>query len=157
MRSYQVFQAMSPEQAQGFFRRLSDEAPQLFRQTVAAAAGALKARPNYLLRQPFDKQVANVRRALSRVSSDAAAGEVLAVYFLEHRKPLLIEWLDTAGVSHEDGTLKDDEPAQPDEAALQAALDQFRNQDDDPDRPLLLEAFAAQPAVEWPALEKSLR
>jgi hypothetical protein len=90
------------------------------------------------------------------VAANVVSGEILAVYFLECRRPLLVEWLDSVGLEHEDGTLAADTPPQPAEAELERAVERFRAADDDPDRPLLLAAFCAQDAIEWPHLEALL-
>ncbi len=94
-----------------------------------------------------------VRRALSRVAANPVADEILAVYFLECRKELLIEWLDLVGLAHEDGALEDEMPAQPEQAKLEESVKAYRAKDDDSERNLLLGAFAAQAAVDWPALD----
>ena len=153
MRSYQVFAAMPPERALAMLRALSEKSPQMFRQSVDAAALATRTRPVYLRKQPFEKRSEAVRRALSRVAANALADELLAVYFLECRKPLLTEWLDRVGVAHDEGTLEEDTPAQPPQDQLREAVEAFLSKEDDPDRTLLLSAFAAQEAVDWPALE----
>ncbi len=115
----------------------------------------MNARPAYVLKQPFEKQVPSVRRALSRVAANAVAEEILAVYFLECRKELLLEWLDLLGLKHEDGILEADSPAAPGKAELEKARNTFCGVDDD-DRSLLLSAFAAQSAIDWPDLEALL-
>jgi hypothetical protein len=97
-----------------------------------------------------------VRRALSRVGANAVASEMLAVYFLECRKELLIEWLDRVGLKHEEGTLEQDLPPEPPAAELDRALAAFLGAGGDPDRNLLLRAFAAQDAIEWPGLDARL-
>jgi hypothetical protein len=156
MRSYQVFAGLDPQHAEQMLTRLAEKAPAMFLQALAAASAALKARPIYLQRQPFPKRAQAVRRTLSRVSANAIADEVLAVYFLECRKELLTEWLDQVGVEHKDGTLLADAPAAPAEKKLRAAVEGFRAAGDDPDRDLLLSAFAAQDAIEWPVLDALL-
>lgn len=157
MRSYQVFAALSPEEAVRIMKVLSEGSPAMFRQAVDAAAIAGKARPAYLRKQPFDRRAQAVRRALARVAANPVADELLAVYFLECRKALLVEWLDAVGLEHDEGTLKEDAPGEPDEATLAAAVDKLRGAAGDPDdaadRELLLRAFAAQDAIDWPALE----
>jgi hypothetical protein len=161
MRSFQVFAAMSPEESESFFSKIKESSPTLFAQSVHAASAALKSRPAFMMKQPFAKQVSAVRRALSRVAANPLADETLAMYFLEVRKELLVEWLDTAGVSHEDGALTEDSPAEPEREALEQSVEKFRtagadadpDADTDPDREILLRAFAAQTAIEWPALE----
>lgn len=156
MRSFQVFAAMSPEEAERMMKVLSKEAPAMFRQAVDAAAASIKARPVYLRRQPFEKRAAAVRRSLARILANPVADELLAVYFLECRKELLLEWLDLVGLAHEDGTLEEEAPGQPAEADLTVAVEKYRAAGDDPDRELLLRAFAAQSAVAWPALDALL-
>jgi hypothetical protein len=156
MRSFQIFAGLAPERAAALLRALSEKAPVVFAQGLGAACAALRARPVYLQRQPFEKRAEAIRRALSRVAAEAIAGEVLAAYFLECRKPLLVEWLDLVGVAHKDGVLESDAPPAPADAKLREAAQRFLTADDDPDRPLLLRAFAAQEAIEWPALEALL-
>jgi hypothetical protein len=156
MRSYQVFAAMSPARGAALLRRIADEAPAVFAQALGAACAALRARPVYLQRQPFEKRAEAVRRALARVTSNAIAEEILAVYFLECRKDLLVEWLDAVGLEHEDGTLTGDSPPAPATEILADAVEKFRARDADPDRGLLLHAFAAQDAIDWPALDERL-
>ena len=120
---------------------------------VGAAAAARKARPGYLQRPPGEKRAQAVRRALSRVASDPIAAEVLAVYFLECRNELLLEWLDGLGLEHEEGVLSAETPPEPKKAELDQAIDDFLARDDDPDRRLLLSAFAAQESIDWPGLD----
>jgi hypothetical protein len=156
MRSYQVFASMSPERAVEMMRVLAEKVPAVFAQAVAAAAVAMKARPVYLQRQPFEKRAEAARRALARVTSNPVAGEVLAVYFLECRKELLVEWLDAVGLEHEEGTLEAEEPPAPPQPELRKAVEGFLEVDDDPDRRLLLAAFSAQDAIDWPDLDALL-
>ncbi len=156
MRSHQVFASMSAERAAQMLAPLARQVPSVFAQALAAASAALKARPVYLLRQPFAKRAEAVRRALSRVASEPVASEVLAVYVLECRRELLVGWLDTVGLEHEEGTLESDAPPPPADAPLRSAVDAFLAVDDDPDRRLLLGAFAAQDAIAWPVLDELL-
>jgi hypothetical protein len=156
MRSFQVFAAMTPEEAERMLRVLSKESPAMFRQMVDAAAVSIKARPVFLRNQTFELRAKTIRRALARVSANLVADELLAIYFLECRKALLLEWLDLIGLAHEDGTLKDEEPAEPPASDLAQAVEKYRGAGDDPDRELLLKAFAAQSAIDWPALDALL-
>jgi hypothetical protein len=156
MRAYQIFASLPPERAAELFQALREKAPLAFQQALAVATAALKARPVYLAKQPFEKQAEAARRALSRVSANLVSEEVLAGYFLECRGELLVEWLDSLDIAHEKGSLADERPAEPPAAALRKAVKAFRAAGDDWNRELLLRAFAAQEAVDWPELEKLL-
>jgi len=156
MRSNEVFGAMPPEQATALLTVLSEKAPGMYASALQLAATAMRARTVYLRRQPFEKQVISIRRALARVTSNGVAEEILAIYFLECRKELLVEWLDLLGIEHEDGLLTEDEPAPPTQKALAAATRSFLGGKNPDDRALLLRAFAAQDSIDWPDLEALL-
>lgn len=156
MRAYQVFSRMTPERAEAVLNDLLEKLPGVYRQTLGAASAVFKARPKFLLQQSPARRASLMRQALSRVAANDLAEEVLAAYFLEVRRPLLEEWLDTLGVEHKDGTLQSDHLDCPSPEDLDAALATFRKPEDEADRELLLQAFAAQSAVDWPALDAAL-
>jgi hypothetical protein len=163
MRAYQVFGRMSDEEAARFLAMLAEKSPAYHVQALGAAAAAMRARPQYLMRQPHEKRAQAMRRALARVAANVVAEELLAVYFLDCRKELLVEWLDAVGLEHQEGTLKADAPPCPEAGKLAASLKGFRSAAGDDgapgdraERELLLRAFAAQSAVDWPALDKLL-
>ena len=156
MKAYQVFARMTPERTHALLEGLREGAPGVYTQALAAASAWLRARPQFVLKQSPDKRAKLVRQALARFSTSLVAEEVLAAYFLQVKKPLLIEWLDLVGLEHEEGGLKVDAPPQPERKVLEQALASYRKPEDADDRELLLQAFAAQTAIDWPALEELL-
>jgi hypothetical protein len=159
VRSNEIFSRMKPEEAERFLAEVHRLAPAVATLALNAAAGAFRLRPEFLRRQPRARQAEWVRRALGRRIGAPLAEEVLATYFLEHQRPLLVELLDVLGVEHEDGLLKHEKPPCPDAGKLEAGLETFRARASDEDRDrreLLLLAFASQSAVDWPELEKRL-
>ena len=158
MKPYQVFARMEPQRSKRVLDAILEESPGVYTQAVAAAAATMKARPQFMMKQPPDKRARLIRQALSRVAASPIAEEVLATYFLEIKRDLLTEWLDTLGLEHEDGVLQVDAPDCPARTDLEKALGSYRKGegDDADDRELLLAAFAAQSAIDWPELEKML-
>jgi hypothetical protein len=156
MRSHEVFARMTPARAEAFLAELKREAAPVSQMALAAAAGAFKLRPVFLKRQSPARQADWMRKALSRGAMNAVAEEILAEYFLSHQKALLLEWLDAVGLEHEDGVLKAGAPASPDSGVLHKAFQAFSSGEHPERRRLLLEAFAAQSAIEWPELESLL-
>jgi hypothetical protein len=154
MRPHEIFASMSPERAEAVFGRMEKDSPAMFAQAVHAAAAALNSRPKFMMKQPIAKRANSVRRALARVSAGPVAEEMLAVYFLECRKEVLVEWLDLVGLEHEEGALKEPQPTQPPLEELEKHVQAYRAKDDDPDRELLLLAFGAQSSIDWPALDE---
>ena len=163
MKAYQVFARMTPERTQALLESLREGAPGVYMQALAAASAFLRARPQFVLKQSPDKRAKLVRQALARFSTSIVAEEVLAAYFLQVKKPLLVEWLDALGLEHEEGALKADAPPCPDAGKLAKAVDAFRaaakpdgELADRWERELLLRAFAAQTAIDWPPLDSLL-
>jgi len=155
MRPHQIFSAMSQEESERILRRISAEAPEVFKQTVATAATALKFRPQYLQKQPMEKRISAIRRSMARPSASPLAEELFAIYFLKCRLELLTGWLDLLGLEHEDGILADDDIQCPEATELEKKVDEFRAQKDE-DGELLLQVFAGQAAIDWPALDAML-
>ena len=156
MRSHEVFARMTPLQAEAFLNELRRDAAPVAQMALAAAAGAFKLRPTFLKRQPPAKQAEWMRKALARGTMASVAEEILAEYFLGHQKSLLIEWLDAIGLEHEEGVLKVGTPAAPERARLEQAVLKFASGENPERRRLLLTAFAAQSAIDWPDLEALL-
>ena len=155
MRPHQIFGEMTQDKCEQVMGRISEEAPEVFRQTVTTAATTLKFRPQYLWKQPIPKRVKSVKLVLSRSASDPLAEELLAIYFLKCRLELLTQWLDLVGLAHEDGMLTGDESPCPDANVLEEKVKEFRGGNDD-DCDLLLQVFAGQAAIDWPALDEIL-
>ena len=155
MRSHQVFARMTPEHAARVMAVLAEKSPAIYTQAVAATSTTMKFRPKFLMRQPADKRANMVRRTLARVRANDLAEEVLATYFLECRKELLTEWLDAVGLEHDEGILKNDHPPSPAKKQLEKAVRGYLRGDDGEDRELLVRAFAAQSAIDWPDLAES--
>jgi hypothetical protein len=143
---------MTPERAAQVMALLAEKVPTVYTQAVAATSAAMKFRPKFLMRQPADKRADMVRRALARVPANPLAEEVLATYFLECRKELLTEWLDALGLEHDEGLLEDDNPPAPAKRQLEKTVREFLKGDDGEERELLVRAFAAQSAIDWPDL-----
>ena len=156
MRPHQVFARMTPERASEVMTVLMETSPAVYTQAVAATSAAMNARPKFLMRQPAAKRADMVRRTLARVRANDLAEEVLAAYFLEGRRELLTEWLDSVGLEHDEGILKEENPRPPAKKKLEAASERFLEGDQVEDRELLLRAFAAQSAIDWPDLAATL-
>lgn len=156
MRSNDVFARMTPEQAMRFLGDLREHKSPLAAAALGAAAEAFRMRPAFLRRQPAARQAEWMRRALARPRSVAVAEEILADFFLGPQRALLCQLLDAFGVPHRDGELTGQGLDPPAQERLEQAVAEFRKGEDPERRELLLRAFAAQSAIDWPELEKLL-
>jgi hypothetical protein len=156
MRSHEVFARMTPEEAARFLEDARAGAPAALAIALGAAAQTFKLRPQFLKAQPRARQAEWMRKALSRPLSAVVAEEVLAEYFLSHRRDLLVELLDLFHVAHAEGALQEPSPPCPAPDVLEKGVKRFREGDDPALRELLLRAFAAQSPIDWPDLERLL-
>lgn len=147
---------MPAEEAEWFLGELREHAPEVASTALAAAAEAFRLRPQFLRRQPRARQAEWMRRALARPVSAAAAEQLLAEYFLGSGLELLTELLDALGIAHQEGVLEEAQPAAPPPEKLLEVVSTFRQGADPARRTLLLCAFAAQSAIDWPELERLL-
>ncbi len=156
MRAFQIFAAMSNERVADLLKAMGEESPGVLMQAVQVAAASMNARPSYINKLPFAKKAATIRRALARVTANEIAEEILAVYFLQTRKALLADWLDSVGLEHEEGILKESNPSQPPEESLRTTVKSFLAGEGPEDRLLLLQTFAGQSVIDWPVLDALL-
>jgi hypothetical protein len=153
MRPHQIIASLDAEGFKRVMDALHAESPEVTQSTTIAAAQVLKFRPKFLLKQKPERRLTSIKGAMSRSTANSLAEELLAVYFLKCRLPLLAEWLDLMELEHEEGILTQDEVPCPDAAELEKKVATFREGDEPGDRELLLKVFSGQTAVEWPALE----
>lgn len=144
---------MTPERAELLLADMKQVASGAGAIALAAAAQAFRLRPQFLRGQPRKRQAEWMRKALSRPTAAPVAEEVLAEYFLSGRKPLLVELLDALEIPHDDGALREASPACPPADKLEPAVAKFRAGSEPELRELLLAAFAAQSAIDWPPLD----
>lgn len=153
MRPHQIISSLDAEGFDRVMDALHAESPEVTQSTTIAAAQVLKFRPKFLLKQKPAKRRASIKSAMSRSTANSLAEELLAVYFLKCRLPLLEEWLDLMELEHEEGILTQDEVPCPDAAELEKKVETFRAGDEPGDRDLLLKVFSGQSAIEWPTLD----
>lgn len=89
-------------------------------EAVAIIARQIKFRPKSVISLPVDKKAKHLA-GIAQVS-DLLAARLLIAYHLEHQRPMMGAFLDLLGIPHEDGLIKDEEPAKPDAATLDKAV-----------------------------------
>ena len=83
------------------------------READAAIARALRFRPTAVRRLPIEKRVAHLVRAVKL--GDSLTSTLLLAFHLEHRRPLLVAFLEALGIPHQDGIIAEDHDLQPPE------------------------------------------
>jgi len=89
-------------------------------EAVALIARQIKFRPKSILALSVDKRARHLA-GLVQVS-DLLAARLVISFHLEHQRPMMGAFLDALGIAHEDGLIKDESPAKPDAAKLDAGV-----------------------------------
>jgi len=155
-RSNDVFRHLTDEETQALVGEMRDELRPLYKELERVAATTLKLRPVFLGKQPFPKRCEMIRKAMGLKVNAEEAGDILAAFFMERYQEDVVELLDAFGVEHEEGALKDTAPKQPTKKKLGTVAKEFAEGDKATMRGILLRAFAAQSAIDWPDLDALL-
>jgi hypothetical protein len=151
--STDLFRTLDPEESRALFDEMRKEVRPLYKQLEAVAAGSLKLRPVFLAKQPVEKRYEMMRKAMALRANGEAAAELLATFFLERYEKELVDLLDGFGVEHEEGVLKAEAPPEPTAKKIDAVVKKFQAGENPVMRRVLLKAFAAQSAIDWPKLD----
>ena len=89
-------------------------------EAVALIARQIKFRPKSVMTLALDKRAKHLGGLVQ--ISDLLAARLVISYHLEHQRPMMGAFLDALGIAHEDGLIKDESPAKPDDATLDQAV-----------------------------------
>ena len=107
MKSYEIFQQMSPVLAGEILSYLQKERPPVFKSVVQTLASQRNLRAVFIERKPPNERYAWIKTALSRKADDTFAAHLLQAWLLGAQKPMLCDFLDSLGITHdEDGTVE---------------------------------------------------
>ncbi|HSC29011.1 MAG TPA: hypothetical protein VLD67_17175 [Vicinamibacterales bacterium] len=88
-------------------------------EAIAAIAAHMKFRTKSVLGLPVEKRTKYL--ATLPTISDSVAARALVSYHLERQRPMMSAFLDSLGITHEEGLISDDTVSKPDSEKLQTA------------------------------------
>jgi hypothetical protein len=151
-RPTRIWKRMSPE------RRL--EAAKLFWsdeqsteqqvEAVAALASHMKFRTKSVISLPVERKAKYL--ATYPGISDTIAARALVSYHLEHQRPMMGEFLDSLGITHENGLINEDAVAKPDAERVRTAAAQLVAKYPAEDVSLYFSTLVSQDPETWDAL-----
>jgi hypothetical protein len=92
-------------------------------EAVAAIASHMKFRAKSVLGLAPEKRIKYL--ATLPVISDSVAARVLVSYHLERQRPMMSSFLDSLGITHENGLISEETVSKPDIAKLKAAASEL--------------------------------
>lgn len=153
--SHELFGFMSPALAAQIVDFAFDNDKDLYRATLASVADAKKLRPIFYERKPRVERNKDIIAMLARPRLDLIAGNLIRGWLLKKHKAMLMLFLDTLGIKHQEGVV-DDLPAMVDDGKLKEGIDKLLGQYPAEEVSVYLNAFYAMNDVSWPNLKDLL-
>lgn len=153
--AHELFGFMSPGLAQQIIQSVHDTDRDLYRGTMAAVAEARKLRPIFLERKARADRDKDIIAALGKPRLEMIAANLIRGWLVKQRQSMLVEFLDTLGVPHKDGTV-DDLPPQIDAAKLESAIGKLLEKHPREEVAVYLHAFYSMNEANWPNLKAML-
>jgi len=119
-------------------------------EAVAALASHMKFRAKSVVALPIEKK-AKYLATLPAVS-DSVAARALVNYHLEHQRPMMASFLDSLGITHENGLINEENAAKPDLEKLKAAAAELASKYPREDVSLYFSTLVSQDPDTWGAL-----
>jgi hypothetical protein len=154
--SHELFGFMSPALAARILEHAHDTNKELYRTALCAVAEARKLRPAYFERTPRAARHAEMTAMLARPRLELVAANLVRDWLMKKQTPMLVDFLETLKVPHNQGAV-DDLPPAIDDGILKAALEALLAKYPPEEVALYLNAFYSLNDVHWPNLEALLK
>ena len=155
-RPSRVWKRLSPEQrlavAEPFWD--DDQSTEQQAEAIAAIAARMKFRTKSVLALSRDKRVKYL--ATLPTISDTIVARALVAYHLEHQRAMMSAFLDSLGITHENGLIADDTAPKPDAAALRSAAAELATKYPAEDVSLYFSTLVSQDPDTWGELAETL-
>jgi hypothetical protein len=120
--SHELLGFMSPSLANEILNWTFEAERATYKATLQAVADARKLRLVFLERQPRPQRHATMVTALNRPNLELVSGTLLRTWLVKKYKDMLVDFLNTLGLEHEDGVVEG-LPDSMDDAKLKAAVE----------------------------------
>ena len=113
---------MSPKMANQILDDTQTNNKDVYRALVVSMAQVLKARPEFLSRQPKERRHKNFVQSLSKPGFEEHAGNLIRGWLFKEHKEVLTSFLEKLEIEHEEGMV-DDLPETMSDEKLNGAID----------------------------------
>jgi hypothetical protein len=153
--SHELLGFMSPSLAQEILNYAYESDKALYRTTLAAVADSRKLRPVFMERQPRPQRHAAMIATLTRPSLELITGNLIRSWLLKKYNGMLVDFLNSLGISHKEGVVEELPPTIDDEK-LKTAIAELLNKYPSEVVAVYLNAFNEMNEVEWTNLKAML-
>jgi hypothetical protein len=123
-------------------------------EAVSALAAHMKFRAKSVIGLPIAKK-ARYLSTLPNVS-DTVAARALVNYHLERQRPMMVAFLDSLGIAHENGLISEENVVKPDAGKLRTAAGELTGKFPKEDVSLYFSTLVSQDPETWGSLAESI-
>ena len=157
MKAHLMFTAMTPATSQAITGWLRETEKQVFQSALASLAAQRKLRPVYMARKTPAEQIAWMADQLKSKLNEAVGENLLQIWLMKGRSPMLVSFLGALGVSHDgQGGIDGEIPAQLDAAKVKAGAEALLASFPPEEVAIYLNLFQLQQQGGWPELQAVL-
>ena len=123
MKAHEIYQRISPALNESLLSALFASDKPAYKATLTALGNQRKLRPIYLERKPRAERHTWMQQAMGQKVSDEIALNLLQFWLLTSQQPMLTDFLDGLGISHDGKGAVEEMPESPDREKLSSAID----------------------------------
>ena len=146
---------MSPGLANEILNHTRESDKTAYKAALATVAQARHLRPVFLERQPRPQRHAAMITTLARPALELAAGGLIRAWLVTAQKTMLVDFLNSLGVKHENGVVED-LPKTMEDGKLKSAVDALLAKYPPESVAVYLNAFNELNQANWPNLKTML-
>jgi len=154
--SHELFGFMTPALAEKILEHAYADHKELYRASLGAVAEARKLRPQFFERKPRAERHAEMIAMFAKPRLELIAANLIREWLMKKHVPMLVDFLETLGIPHKDGTVED-LPESVEDEKLRAAVEKLLSKYPPEEVAVYLNAFYSMNEVRWANLEVMLR
>jgi len=156
MKAFQIFQAISPDLRTEILAWMQKEAREAFNTALFEVGAKRKLRPQYFNSKTPADRVNWLTPYLGWKIYDGVAEQVLQLWLLKAKTPMLVAFLDAAGIKHDGNAQVDDLPDELAAKKVAAGIDAMLKDHPGQQVAIYLNLFQRQKEGGWPAVTAEL-
>ncbi len=156
MKAHQIISALSPALQQEILGYLQTETREAFRTALYQVGSARKLRPQYFDNKSRTERGEWLLGHLKQKTFDGVTEQLLQLWLLKAKVPMLTAFLDAAGIKHDGKGQVDDLPETLEPAQVDAGIEAMLKEHPPEQVALYLTLFQQQRPDGWPAITEAL-
>jgi hypothetical protein len=156
MKAFQIFQAISPELRAEILAWTQKDAREAFNTALFEVGAKRKLRPQYFNSKSPEERVSWLANYLGWKMYDGVTEQILQLWLLKAKTPMLTAFLDAAGVKHDGKAQVDDLPETLDAKKVKDGVDAMLKDHPGEQVAIYLLLFQRQKEGGWPAITAEL-